>query len=296
MATIIPARASGKGIALVLFAMLVLATMDAINKLLVEHYAIPQLLWIRFAIFCLFALVWTRTNPLRLARQSLRPKLQLFRGVLLVFEIGVFVLAFSYLPLADTHAIGATAPLIVTILAIPMLGERVGIHRWTAIIVGFLGAMIIIRPGFSEADPAMLIAVAAAVIFALYQVLSRMVAVDPGRITLIYTATVGFILLSFVAPFYWKPMTAEHWGLMIYSGFMGAAGHFSLIKAFEITPASSLQPFTYALLVFAAIAGWLVFGHIPDGFTFLGAAIITLSGLYVWFREHRDALRASRES
>ena len=98
-------RGAGKGIALVLFAMLVLASMDAVNKLLVEHYAIPQLLWIRFAIFCLFALAWTRTNPLRLARQSKRPKLQIFRGILLVFEIGVFILAFSYLPLADTPAI-----------------------------------------------------------------------------------------------------------------------------------------------------------------------------------------------
>lgn len=289
MATITPERASGKGIAILLFAMLVLATMDAVNKLLVESYAIPQILWIRFAIFCVFALVWTRVNPITLMRSSKRPKLQLFRGFLLIFEIGIFILAFSYLPLADTHAIAATTPLIVTVLAIPMLGEKVGKHRWIAVGVGFAGALVIIRPGFGMADPAVLIAVLAAVVFALYQLLSRMVAVDPGRVTLVYTACVGFVVVSFVAPFFWGPMTAEHWGLMIFSGLLGAAGHFALIKAFEATDASALQPFTYSLMVFAAIAGWVVFDHVPDVFTITGAAIIAMSGIYVWHREMRVA-------
>jgi drug/metabolite transporter (DMT)-like permease len=289
MATIAPARATGKGIAILLFATLMLATMDAVNKLLVQYYAIPHLLWIRFAIFCLFALAWTRVNPLKLAMSSKRPKLQLFRGFLLVFEIGIFILAFSYLPLADTHAIAATAPLIVTVLAIPLLGEKVGRHRWIAVGIGFIGALVIIRPGLTATDPAVLIAVAAAFVFAFYQLLSRMVAVDPGRVTLIYTAVVGFVVLSFIAPFFWAPMTAEHWVLMIVSGLLGAGGHFGLIKAFEVSDASALQPFTYSLMVFAAIAGWFIFGHVPDIFTILGAVIIAGSGIYVWRREMKLA-------
>lgn len=295
MATIAPQAASGKGIAILLFATLMLSTMDAVNKLLVQSYAIPQILWIRFAIFCVFALVWTRVNPLTLMRASKRPKLQVFRGILLIFEIGIFVLAFSYLPLADTHAIAATTPLIVTVLAIPMLGEKVGRHRWIAVGVGFVGALVIIRPGFGMTDPAVLLAVLAAFVFALYQLLSRMVAVDPGRVTLVYTAGVGFVALTFIVPFFWQPMAQEHWWLMVVSGILGAGGHFGLIKAFEVTDASALQPYTYSLMVFASFAGWVVFGHVPDIFTIAGAAIITASGIYVWHREMRVARRGRND-
>ena len=154
-----------KGILLMNVAMFLLAGMDGISKTLAADYAVPQILSVRFLIFCLFALAIARPRSLRAAFRSKHPYLQIARSLIITIEVGVFILAFRYLPLADTHAIAGIAPLLVTALAVPFLGEKVGMRRWTAIGIGFLGLLIIVRPGIGVFNPAALIALAGAAAF-----------------------------------------------------------------------------------------------------------------------------------
>jgi drug/metabolite transporter (DMT)-like permease len=158
--------------------MFALACMDAISKYLSTRYAIPQILLVRFVMFTLFALALMRPRSLRAAFRTHHPYLQIARSLVITVEVGVFVLAFRYLPLAEVHAIAGIAPLLVTAMAAPVLGERVGLRRWIAVCVGFVGLLVILRPGFAVLDPAALIPVLGALLWAVYQILVRRVSRD----------------------------------------------------------------------------------------------------------------------
>jgi drug/metabolite transporter (DMT)-like permease len=275
-----------KGIALMLTAMAVLACMDAISKYLTVRYAVPQILLVRFAIFMLIALALARPTSLRSAYRSAHPKLQILRSLVITVEVGVFILAFRYLPLADTHAISGIAPLLVTALAVPMLGEKVGLRRWAAICAGFIGLVIIIRPGFTALGPAALIPLGGALLWSLYQILMRMVSADDAATSLLYMATVGLLVMAGIAPFYWVWPSPDDWFWMASLGVVGGVGHYILIQAFRLAPASLLQPFHYSVLIWATLIGFFVFGDFPDAWTILGAAVIVSSGVYALYREH----------
>ena len=268
-----------------LAAMLVLALMDALSKHLAGIYSIPQILLVRLVIFTLFALAMARPRNLRTAFRSHHPVLQLVRSVVITVEIGIFVLAFRYLPLAETHAIAGMAPLFVTALAIPFLGETVGPRRWAAVGVGFIGLLIILRPGLAVWNPATVIPIVGALLWALYQILMRKVSRDSAATSLLYMAVVGLAIMSVVAPFFWQWPDAAGWALLILLGGVAACGHYLLILAFQAAPASVLQPFHYTVLVWATIVGYVVFGNFPDGWTIVGGAVIVLSGLYTFYRE-----------
>lgn len=277
-----------RGILLMNLAMFLLAGMDGITKTLATDYAVPQILCVRFLIFCLFALAIARPKSLRTAFRSRHPVLQIARSLIIVIEVGVFIVAFRYLPLADAHAISGIAPLLVTALAVPFLGEKVGMRRWTAISIGFLGLLIIVRPGIGVFNPAALIPLAGAGLWAIYQILVRKVSEDSAATSLLYMAVTGAIVMTALAPFFWRPPDSTGWLLLLSLGVVGSLGHYILIKAFQAAPASTLQPFHYVVLIWATIVGYLVFGDLPDAWTVLGAAVIAGSGLYAFYRERRQ--------
>ncbi|MDX2159430.1 MAG: DMT family transporter [Hyphomicrobiaceae bacterium] len=276
----------GLAILMMLAAMLAFAAMDGISKVLAQQLSIPQILWVRYILFTLLVALLLRRKGLATAMKSGQPWLQTARALLIVVENGVFVLAFVYLPLADVHAIAAASPLIVVALSVPMLGETVGPRRWLAVVVGFAGVLIIVRPGFQLISWPMLIALFAAFLWGLYQVLVRMcAATDSGETTWVWSAVVGLAATTLVGPFVWTWPDATGWALLVAIAILGSLAHLALIKALEYWEAGALQPYSYTLLLWAAVIGYLGFGDIPDRWTFLGAALIIASGLYAWHRE-----------
>ena len=274
------------GIALMIFALFVLASMDAVAKHLTESLAAPQILVVRFWIFLTFASLIASRRGLKSAVRSQKPKLQIIRTIVLVVEMTMFLVAFSFLPLAEVHAIAAVSPLIVMALAAIFLGERIGPRRWAAVGVGFVGVVLIIRPGAGVFDPISLLALTGAFGWATYQVLLRAVSrIDQPDTTTLYTAGIGVICFSLVAPFFWLTPTAESWMWLGAVGILGSVGHFLLPAAFKFAPASTLQPFAYTMPVWAVILGWVVFNHIPDAMTLVGGGIVISSGLFAIWRE-----------
>jgi drug/metabolite transporter (DMT)-like permease len=261
--------------------------MDAGSKLLAEHYAIIQILWVRF-LSLLAVSGWLAARHGRAGLTTRRFGLQSLRSLMLMVEIGLFIWTITVLPLADAHAILAISPLIVTALSVPLLGERVGIRRWTAIGVASIGMLVILRPGFGVVHPMALVALLCAGMWSLYQILTRIVSrTDAPLTTLFYTALIGALALTVVGPFYWRAPDAQGWALFALVAVLGASGHYLLIKALQLAPASLLQPFAYTVLVWATVVGFTVFGTVPDLLTVLGAAIIVASGLYTFARERR---------
>jgi drug/metabolite transporter (DMT)-like permease len=281
-------------IILMLAAMLFFAVMDGIAKHVTQTLAIPQVLWFRNIVLVLISLAilkWQQPNvhPKALIT-SARPGLQLTRGLLLVIESAVFMLAFRMMPLADVHALAASAPLLVVALSAVFLGEHVGPRRWAAVAVGFIGVLFIVRPGFATIGPPMLIALTGAVLWALYQVLVRLASrVDSAATSSLWTAFVGLGATSVIGPLNWVWPDPQTWALLIIIAILGSLAHVTVISAIGMADASTLQPFGYTLFIWAIVVGYLMFGHIPDRWTLLGAAIIIASGLYVW---HRERVRA----
>jgi drug/metabolite transporter (DMT)-like permease len=286
------AHSVSRGIVYVLVAWLLFACMDAGSKLLAEHHSIIQILWVRFVSLAIIAGWLAQRQGGSSALRTRHFWLQSLRSMLLVIEIGLFILTITVLPLAETHAILAVTPLLVTALSVPLLGERVGLRRWSAIGVALVGVLIILRPGLGAIHPLALLALLCSVMFALYQILTRIVSrVDPPLTTLFYTALVGVGGLTLIIPFYWTNPDLAGWALFGLVAALGAGGHFLLIKALQLAPASTLQPFSYTILIWATLIGFLVFGNLPDLLTVVGAIVITLSGIYSFARERR--LRAA---
>ena len=273
-------------VALMLVAMLGFAGMDGISKVLGQSLPIPQILWVRYILFTVFVAILLGPRGMRAALHSEQPWLQFSRALLIVIENGIFVLAFIYMPLADMHAIAAASPLIVVALSVPMLGEKVGPRRWAAVLAGFLGVLVIVRPGFQAVDWRMGIAISGTLLWALYQVLVRLCSrTDSGETTWAWTAVVGLIATTSVGPAVWVWPDATGWVLLIAIAVLGSGSHFALIKALGFWQAGALQPYSYTLLIWAAVIGYLWFGDVPDRWTMAGAAIIIASGLYAWHRE-----------
>lgn len=268
-------------VALVMFAFL-----DVVSKLLGPLMPVSQILWVRFLFFFAIACIFAYRPGQGIAWRSRRPGLQALRGLLLVVEMGMFVWAFKTMPLADVQAIAAVTPLLVVALSVPMLGESVGWRRWTAVGVGFLGVLLIVRPGFQTLGLGTLVALGGAALWSVYQILLRIVGRDDSpNTTAIWSGAMGALATTFVAPFDWVAPDAYGWALLAVAAVLGAAGHSIYSAAFVLTPASALQPFNYLMLVFAVILGWLIFSHLPDIWTFGGSALIVGSGLYALHRE-----------
>ena len=261
------------------------AVMDGIGKHLTGTYTIHQILWVRYALFVLLLLLLAQRQGFGHTVKTRNLRLQIIRALLLVCESATFMLSFKFLPLADTHAIAASAPLIVTALATIFLSERVGLRRWTATMIGFCGVLIIIRPGVGVFDPIAILPVMAAVLFAIYQIMTRHLRGDSAETTLFYTGAIGFVALSLTVPFGWAWPTSGDWLLLLLVGLFGMSAHWLLIVALRAAPASLLQPYTYTLVLFATVVGLVGFGDIPDAITIFGGAVVIGSGLYTFHRE-----------
>lgn len=281
-----PAADSRRGIAWMLLTMLLFVSMDALVKQLVQSYPVPQVAWARFFFHAvLLATVLGRRLPAKLMTQ--RRGLQFLRSGLLMATTLQFFAGLYFLPLADMTAIMQTAPLIVTALSLPLLGEHVGVRRWLGVAAGFIGALIIIRPGAEGMQLAALLPLGAATTFALYQITTRVLSRTDGTLnTLLYTPLLGAGLLAAALPFVWVMPDAEGWALMVLVGLLGGLGHFTMIRAFTWAPAATVSPFGYSGLIWAALFGLVFFGDFPDAWTISGAAVIVGSGLYILHREH----------
>lgn len=276
------------GIVFMISTMLVFAVQDGISKHLAASYNVMTVVLFRYWFFAAFVLIYSsrQRGGLRKVARAKRPLVQIFRGVLLVAEICVMVLGFTLLGLVEAHAIFAAYPLIVAALSGPVLGEQVGWRRWTAIGLGFLGIIVILRPGLTVFSAEALVAVLATLMFALYSLLTRYVTRwDSAETSFFYTGVAGAVAISMVAPFWWEPMaSAADWGWMAILCVLGALGHFLLIKAYSYAEASAIQPFAYLQLVFASLIGVVVFQEDLESWTLVGAGIVILSGLYTLWR------------
>ena len=261
--------------------MLCLAGMDATGKILVQTYPIVEIMAIRFAMFFFIVMLVTGFTGQFGRIRSKVASTQILRSLLLVIEVTLFIFAFSLMPLADVHAIAAVAPLIAILMAGCYLGEAVDRRSWVSVAIGFMGALIIIRPGVGVMSWHALIPICGAILWAAYQVLSRRVAqFDSPETTVIYTASVGLIVFGGLAPFNWVEPTLMGWRLLILNGLLGAMGHYLLIRALALAPASTLQPFSYTLVFWAIVIGFIIFGDLPDGLTLLGAVVVLGAGIY----------------
>ncbi len=279
---------AAKGIIALVVATLFFAAQDAITKHLTQSISVAQIVTVRFFFFSLFAIVYAkRSMDIRVAFHSLRPKLQILRGLLICAEIALFAFALHHLGLAEMHAIFACFPLIITALSVPFLGESVGWRRWMAVGLGFIGTLIIIRPGSEIFSPYAMIALACALMFAIYNLITRKVSRhDRFETSLLYFGVVGFIGSLVVVPFYWQTPNSDQVFWLGVISITGIVGHLLLIKALQLAPAVILQPFNYFILLWAMIIGYSVYGEVLQTNKLIGATLVVISGIYIARREY----------
>ena len=281
-----------RGIQYMCLAVLLMPVMNAIAKGLTIDYPLVQVVWARFTghFVCMTLLFWPGRGWRLFA--SARPSLQLARSGIMFASNGCYIAALSTVALATASAIMFTAPLMVTVLSVLLLGERVGARRWTAIVAGFSGALIIIRPGlggsgFDATGLGILLLLTSAAAFALYQVLTRMLADrDPPETMIVYAALIAALVMTCVVPFHFvTPLSLRDGLLFAALGVIGGFTQYFVAKALNSAPASVVSPYGYGELLVAAMLGYAVFGDFPDRWTWLGAAVIAASGLYIAYRE-----------
>ncbi len=260
---------------------------NAAAKYLSAGYPVTEIVWARFAGHLVFVVLafFPRLGWSLFATG--RPAMQIMRSILLLSSNALFVAAIGRLPLATASAIGFASPFIVTALSVPVLGERVGPRRWSAVAVGFLGVLLVIRPGAGFAEWATLLVLAATAAYAIYQVITRLVALhDKPETGIVYAALVGTAVMSAIAPLDWRlPGAPLDWLAFACLGFFGGFGHYFVIKAFRCGPAAVIAPFGYGELIGSTVIGYYAFGNFPDAWTWLGAAIIVACGIYIAYRE-----------
>jgi drug/metabolite transporter (DMT)-like permease len=281
--------ATGAAILLTLATVMIFGIQDAVSKLLVQSYSPFQITMMRYWAFAALGL-WlvSRQAPIRQAFRSRATGWQVARGVLLMADIWFFALALQSTPLAELQAIILVYPLLVTLFSIPLLGEKVGIFRIGAVLIGFVGALIIIRPGGLPMTWGVAHGIISATFYALYIVVTRKVsAVDSTATSMAYVGVIGLVLSGAVGIFHWQPMG---WGDVALVGFIMAttcAGHGLMMLALSKAPASFLQPFNYFSLPWAIVLSVVIFGHLIDPVSLIGAVIIVAAGLVVMARERR---------
>lgn len=285
------------GIGLILLSSIFLTAADVVSKLMTASIPPLQVTWLRygtFTIIMLAAVFWTGGPDLL---RTHRPMQQLLRGIGVTLSSILFVTGLRYLPVADATATSFVAPLFVTALSIPILGETIGWRRWTATIVGLIGVVIVVRPGGSGFGAASFLPVMSALAWAFALIVTRMMsATERPLTTLAYSAMIGFAMVCVTMPFVWQPLTLWSVALGVFVGVSSTVGHLFVVMAFRHADASLLAPFSYLQLLWASFFGFLLFTVLPDLWTWVGAAVIAASGLYTAHRERvraRTALKGS---
>jgi drug/metabolite transporter (DMT)-like permease len=276
------------GILLMVTSMVFFTLLDAIAKHLVQTLPPVVAVFGRYTVAFLLslAIILRKGGPRLMATQH--PLLQAFRGVLLMVSTILNFVAIMYLQLAQTAAIFFTIPLWVCALSVPILGERVGLRRWLAVAVGFCGVLVIMRPGTESFHWAMLLSLTASLCGAIYNIVTRKVGGrDRAETSLFYVGMVGAAAAALPLPFVWQTPQGLQWLLLALIGLAGTIGHFMLIQAHRLAPASALAPFMYTQIVWMILVGYVFFGDVPDFWTLAGASIVVASGLVLFAGEAR---------
>ncbi len=275
-----------KGISAVLLGVFIFSSVDAVAKWLAGLGFHPtQIVMMRycFGIVPVAVALWFSRDVVLKARS---PVLQVVRGLLMCGALLQFFWGLKYIPLADAMAVAFTAPLFITALSVPVLREHVGAHRWAAVAVGFLGMLIILRPGFSDFQPEALLIVSSALTFALAVVITRLLTATESNTTIFtYTTFVAIIAMTPFGLSTWQTPELVHWGMFALVGLFGGLAHYLVIVAYRHAPAAVNSPFEYTGLIWGSLLGWVVWRDTPDVWVWVGAGVIALAGVYITYRE-----------
>jgi drug/metabolite transporter (DMT)-like permease len=270
------------------FAVACFASMNGfVKELRVQELPLVEIIWGRYFFHTIIVLaLFPRRVPTLMSGSD--KGWQLARSVLVLLATACMFTAVGLMPLADAIAITFLAPILITALSVPFLGEKIGLRRWMAVFFGFAGMLVIVRPGGGLFQLAALLPIAVTIFYAFYQIITRMIShrTDPIN-SVFYTAIVGAIVMSAIVPFFWETPTPVQWGMMMGAGLLGGLGHFAIILAYQRAEAPLVAPFAYTELIWATILGLAFFGDFPGTGTFVGAAIIAASGIYILHRERR---------
>ena len=270
--------------------MLIFAVQDGISQYLAREYNVFFIVMVRYWFFALFVVILCSKQPggLRKAISTKQPFLQVFRGALLALEVIVMITSFTLLGLIESHAIFSIYPLLVAALSGPVLKEFVGWKRWSAIFIGFIGVMIILKPSNNVFSLEAIIPLVAALMFALYSLLTRYSArQDTSMTSFFWTGLIGAVVMSVVGSGYWIALKPIDWAWLGLLCILACLAHYLLIKCYELSEASSLQPFAYLQLLFATIIGLWIFSEKLEVHVVMGALLVVLSGLFAIWRERQ---------
>jgi drug/metabolite transporter (DMT)-like permease len=282
----IPKQATASAILLLASGVTLFGVMDGLAKLLGGQYSVIQVAWARYAFAVPVLLATARPARWPGLLRCERPSLQAVRGLLPLLANVTVIVGVGLMPLADATAVSFASPLLVVALSVPLLGERISVHSWIGVACGFMGVLLIARPGAGALAWAAVFPLATAFLFALYQILTRLVSrSDDPVVTLAWTVAVGLVLTTPLLPLAWHAVGGSDWLLLGLSGLLFGGGQYLLIRAFALAPAAVLTPFTYAQIVAAVVFGALVFGDVPDLWTMAGTALVILAGVYVIRRQ-----------
>lgn len=274
------------GIIFAILAYLSFSLLDTIQKTLIIYYSVFQLLFIKYCFTLCLSFIESRRKKNYKFYITNNLKLQILRSFLSILESACFVLAFRYLSLADAHSIGGLTPIIVVIFSSIFLKEKITPKIWLAIFMGFIGVLVIMRPGLSIFDPKSLIPLSAALFLGLYQVVTRKASeYDQNETSLFYTAITGILIMGSISFFYWIPINLSFILLFMGVGVFYSLGLYLQIIALSKARASIVQPFHYTLIFWAIIFGFIFYNDVPDLFTITGATIIASSGIYIFLKK-----------
>ena len=275
-----------KAITFNLLAWVMLPIMDGFAKYLSADLPVLQITWARYFFTVAFTFPIMFFFYRRQLKWSDKPKLQIIRGLILLIANICFFYSISVISLAKALTLAFVAPLIVTAISPMFLGEKVGFRRWSAVVIGFIGSLVVIRPGFVEINLASLAALGTGVMYVFYLIITRKLSTsDNPLLTLLLTGLVGAVIITCVMPFVWVQPTINQWSMMAAIGVFACIGHLFLILSLKYADASKLAPFSYFEIITNIIIGYYFFSDFPDNWTFLGLFIIILSGIYISRRE-----------
>lgn len=269
------------GIWLMILAVTCFAIQDGFSRHLAETYNVFMIVMVRYWVFAAFVIAWAlrRKGGLRSVATP-QPLLHVARASLLIAEVCVIIWGYTLIGLIESHAVFAVCPLLIAALSGPMLGERLGLRGWLAILAGLVGVIIILQPGFGVFSPAALLPLAAASMFALYSVLTRKASArDSSFNSLFWSGTIGAIIITAIGLPQWEQMTPLDWGMTAIYALLALAANYILIKCYETAEASVVQPFAYLQIVLVSIIGVVVYQETLETHVIVGAAIIIAAGL-----------------
>ena len=263
--------------------------LDAVQKTAIIYHSVFQLLFIKYCFVLILSIIESRRKKNYSFYKSGNIRLQILRSVLSIVESGCFVLSFRYLSLADTHSIASLTPVLVVALSAIILREQVSLKTWVAIFVGFIGVLVIMRPGLSIFDPKSLIPLAGAFFLSCYQIVTRKASeTDSNETSLFYTSIVGMFLMGILGYNFWQPLMELSIVFFIAIGFFFSLGLYFQIIALSMARAGIIQPFHYTLIFWAIILGYVFYNDLPDIPTLVGALIITVSGIYTLYSKDQN--------